>query len=159
MSFDVAKFNSLRKKQIGASIAPQKSGDFSLEKFQELREQNLKEKEKELDSKLSPREKKLKTQESRLEENYGAIQSDTYQAASKAQSALQSAGGRLTSLDQIARDFNGLSFSDYGNMLNYSSALSDADRRAIYNLNKDRIAAIDNEIKAIEEAIKAQSNK
>ena len=151
MSFDVAKFNSLRKKQIGASIAPQKSGDFSLEKFQELREQNLKEKEKELDSKLSPREKKLKTQESRLEENYGAIQSDTYQAASKAQSALQSAGGRLTSLDQIARDFNGLSFSDYGNMLNYSSALSDADRRAIYNLNKDRIAAIDNEIKAIEE--------
>lgn len=151
MSFDVAKFNSLRKKQTGASIAPKKSGDFSLEKFQELREQNLKEKEKELDSKLSPREKKLKTQESRLEEDYGSIQSEAYQAASKAQSALQSAGGRLTSLDQIARDFNGLSFSDYGNMLNYSSALSDTDRRAIYNLNKDRIAAIDNEIKAIEE--------
>ena len=157
MGFDLNAFSAQRdkerKKKTQTSASLVDIGSIESE-LSSIREERLKEEQKALDSKLSPRERKLKTQEKRLNENYGST-SGYFKAASAEQAALQNAGGKLTSLDQIAKDSTGYSFADYEELLNYNTWLSDTDRRAIYNLNKDRSAALQKEVDALTEKAKS----
>ena len=116
---------------------------------------------------LSARERKLATQEKRLDENYEITKSDAYKAVSSLLGDLQNNSFTTNYLDPNSslyiqqedgtvkknyvdpadvKDKYGYTFSDYADFLNYSTDLTDAEKKQIYQLNQARINAIDNEI-------------
>lgn len=165
MSFS-SEYENLRKKRkeeekaasTGVTTSNASGGSFSSQ-YEALREDRLKNEQAKVDNDLGPvrqttvdtLNKKLSAKEKRLDESFGATKSNYYQALSALTSNLQKSGGKLSSISEVSKDKLGIPFTQYAEMMNYSSDLSDADRRAIYNLNQERVAAIDKEIKALEE--------